>query len=250
MLPALATALQLSTFTPASNARAARATAGVWMQEVEASIEVSADAETSMDMAAAVPEKNERFKAISLNALDEWAERFPRLKVEAKDIKLASLIFPFKARSAQPCAPSAHAHSALAAPPVRSLHGQLLSASKRADRCTSALSLRPSLACQASPYLVEELIDWGMKVRTAHTHARTVGVGETGGAGLRASAASPSTAAAPRRPPPIHLSSTGAARLPTAPAHTPHRATSRTIRSTGWSSRRWTCSRRTTAQRS
>ena len=99
MLPALATALQLSTFTPASNARAARATAGVWMQEVEASIEVSADAETSMDMAAAVPEKNERFKAISLNALDEWAERFPRLKVEAKDIKLASLIFPFKARS-------------------------------------------------------------------------------------------------------------------------------------------------------
>ena len=59
-----------------------------------------------------------------------------------------------------------------------------------------------------------------MKVRTARTYARTVGVGETGGAGLRASAASPSTAAAPRRPPPIHLSSTGAARLPTAPAHT------------------------------
>ena len=74
MLPALATALQLSTFTPVSNARAARATTGVWMQEVEASIEVSADAETSMDMAAAVPEKNERFKAISINALDEWAE--------------------------------------------------------------------------------------------------------------------------------------------------------------------------------
>ena len=84
----------------------------------------------------------------------------------------------------------------------------------------------------------------------ARPHARTVGVGETGGAGLRASAASPSTAAAPRRPPPIHLSSSGAARPPTAPAHTPLRATSRTIRSTGWSSRRWTCSRRTTAQRS
>jgi hypothetical protein len=112
MLPALATALQLSTFTPVSNARAARATTGVWMQEVEASIEVSADAETSMDMAAAVPEKNERFKAISINALDEWAEKFPRLKVEAKDIKLASLIFPFKARSAHnsqlTCAPSPH----------------------------------------------------------------------------------------------------------------------------------------------
>ena len=112
MLPALATALQLSTFTPVSNARAARATAGVWMQEVEASIEVSADAETSMDMAAAVPEKNERFKAISLNALDEWAERFPRLKVEAKDIKLASLIFPFKARSARSPVHPVHARTA------------------------------------------------------------------------------------------------------------------------------------------
>ena len=98
LLPALATALQLSTFAPVSTGRAARATAGVWMQEVEASIEVSSDAEASMDMAAAVPEKNERFKAISLNALDEWAEKFPRLLPEVQDIKLASLIFPFKAR--------------------------------------------------------------------------------------------------------------------------------------------------------
>ena len=49
-----------------------------------------------------------------------------------------------------------------------------------------------------------------------------MGVGETGGAGLRASAASPSTAAALRRPPPIHLSSTGAARPRTlAPANRP-----------------------------
>ena len=49
LLPALATALQLSTFAPVSTGRAARATAGVWMQEVEASIEVSSDAEASMD---------------------------------------------------------------------------------------------------------------------------------------------------------------------------------------------------------
>jgi KamA family protein len=110
LFPALASALQLSTFTPASNARTTRAT-GVWMQEVEASIEpVTAEVEAPMDMAAAVPEKDERFKAISLNALDEWAEKFPRLKPEVRDIKLSSLIFPFK----------------------------------------------------ASPYLVEELIDWDM----------------------------------------------------------------------------------------
>ena len=112
LLPALVSGLQLATFPPVSNARTARVSTGVWMQEVEASIEaVSADVETSMDMAAAVPEKNERFKAISLNALDEWAEKFPRLKTEVRDIKLSSLIFPFK----------------------------------------------------ASPYLVEELIDWEME---------------------------------------------------------------------------------------
>ena len=116
LLPALTTALQLSTLSPPSNARTARVTAGVWMQEVEASIEpVSVEAEVPMDMAAAVPEKNERFKAISLNALDEWAERYPRLKTEARDIKLASLIFPFKARSARAPCTSAHAHRAFAA---------------------------------------------------------------------------------------------------------------------------------------
>ena len=126
LLPALATALQLSTFAPVSTGRAARATAGVWMQEVEASIEVSSDAEASMDMAAAVPEKNERFKAISLNALDEWAEKFPRLLPEVQDIKLASLIFPFKARACPCNAPVQPPHTrngALAAPAVRSLHG-------------------------------------------------------------------------------------------------------------------------------
>ena len=59
----------------------------------------------------AEPVENERFKAISLNALDEWAERFPRLQEKLKDIKMSALIFPFK----------------------------------------------------ASPYLVEELIDWEME---------------------------------------------------------------------------------------
>ena len=63
-----------------------------------------------MDMAAAAPETT-RFQAISLNAMDKWAEKFPRLQPKLKDIKMASLIFPFK----------------------------------------------------ASPYLVEELIDWEME---------------------------------------------------------------------------------------
>jgi len=55
--------------------------------------------------------KSERFKAIAINAMDAWAERFPRLKPKLRDIKMAALIFPFK----------------------------------------------------ASPYLVEELIDWDME---------------------------------------------------------------------------------------
>ena len=99
LLPALASAYQLSSFLPSSTRRAA-----VSMQEaMEATVEpVSAEAEAPMDMAAAVPEKNERFKAISLNALDEWADKFPRLQEKLKDIKLSSLIFPFKA---SPCAP-------------------------------------------------------------------------------------------------------------------------------------------------
>ena len=69
------------------------------------------DAETSMDMASEAPAAQQRFKAISLNALDTWAEKFPRLQDKLKDITTASLIFPFK----------------------------------------------------ASPYLVEELIDWEME---------------------------------------------------------------------------------------
>merc|ERR1719253_1259002 len=73
-------------------------------------ITVGNDATEPMAMAAEAP-KTERFKAISLNALDEWAEKFPRLQPKLKDITTASLIFPFK----------------------------------------------------ASPYLVEELIDWDME---------------------------------------------------------------------------------------
>ena len=52
-----------------------------------------------------------RAQAISLNALDEWAEKFPRLQEKLVDIQRSALIFPFK----------------------------------------------------ASPYLVEELIDWEME---------------------------------------------------------------------------------------
>jgi hypothetical protein len=158
MLPALATALQLSTFTPASNARAARATAGVWMQEVEASIEASiTGAETSMDMAAAVPEKNERFKAISLNALDEWAERFPRLKVEAKDIKLASLIFPFKAPSTRS--------------PVHPLHTRTVpSLHHPCDLCTASSSLHQS-AQAAAPLHFPCAPPW--RARPRHTWSRS-----------------------------------------------------------------------------
>ena len=67
-------------------------------------------AESSMDYDTK-PVENERFKAIALNAMEEWAEKFPRLKPHLKDIQMAALIFPFK----------------------------------------------------ASPYLVEELIDWDME---------------------------------------------------------------------------------------
>merc|ERR1719183_1852765 len=69
------------------------------------------DAETSMDMASEAPAAQQRFKAITLQSLDTWAEKFPRLQDKLADIKMSSLIFPFK----------------------------------------------------ASPYLVEELIDWEME---------------------------------------------------------------------------------------
>ena len=40
---------------------------------------------------------NERYKAISLQAVDRVAERHPQLKPHLDDIKLAGLVFPFKA---------------------------------------------------------------------------------------------------------------------------------------------------------
>jgi KamA family protein len=40
---------------------------------------------------------NERYKAISLQALDKLAERIPQLQPHLEDIKLSGLIFPFKA---------------------------------------------------------------------------------------------------------------------------------------------------------
>merc|ERR1719217_810529 len=64
-----------------------------------------------MDMAANAAPETTRFQAISLNAMDKWAEKFPRLQDKLTDIRMAALIFPFK----------------------------------------------------ASPYLVEELIDWEME---------------------------------------------------------------------------------------
>ena len=88
------------------------ATSALRMQEVDAVVEpITEDVETPMDMSATATPTTERFKAISLNALDEWGEKFPRLQPKLKDIKMSSLIFPFK----------------------------------------------------ASPYLVEELIDWEME---------------------------------------------------------------------------------------
>merc|ERR1719230_729906 len=52
--------------------------------------------DASMDMEGKQVE-NERFKAISINALDEWADKYPRLKEKMRDIQLSALIFPFKA---------------------------------------------------------------------------------------------------------------------------------------------------------
>lgn len=40
---------------------------------------------------------NERYKAITLQSLDEVAERHPKIILHLDDIKLAGLIFPFKA---------------------------------------------------------------------------------------------------------------------------------------------------------
>ena len=96
-----ASALQLGV-TPMTSSRAAVRMPAVQMQAEQSIDAPMQTAESSMDMDATKVAPGERFKAISLNALDEWAERFPRLKPELRDIRLSSLIFPFKA---SPCAP-------------------------------------------------------------------------------------------------------------------------------------------------
>ena len=107
---AAAVALQYSARPmPAVAARAA-----VRMDGAEATVQVEAESTKAaevLDLSNEAPPEQTRFKAIALNALDEWAERFPRLKPELQDIQRSALIFPFK----------------------------------------------------ASPYLVEELIDWEME---------------------------------------------------------------------------------------
>merc|ERR1719201_2167096 len=80
------------------------------MVEMDSPMQVIDQVDASMDYSQKA-QTNERFKAISLNALDAWAEKFLRLQPKLRDIKLSSMIFPFK----------------------------------------------------ASPYLVEELIDWDME---------------------------------------------------------------------------------------
>merc|ERR1712185_853230 len=62
-------------------------------------------------MRVACARHTRRSQAIALNALDTWADKFPRLQEKLQDIQRSALIFPFK----------------------------------------------------ASPYLVEELIDWDME---------------------------------------------------------------------------------------
>ena len=85
-----ASALQLGA-SPMTSSRAAVRMPAVHMQ-AEETIDAPVAADASMDMDATKVAPGERFKAISLNALDEWAERFPRLKPELRDIRLSSLI--------------------------------------------------------------------------------------------------------------------------------------------------------------
>jgi len=83
------------------------------MQETEVAADLMPPAEEStvVDLSNEAPPEQTRFKAIALNALDDWAEKFPRLQPNLQDIQRSGLVFPFK----------------------------------------------------ASPYLVEELIDWEME---------------------------------------------------------------------------------------
>ena len=108
MLSIALLALSYNAAPRAFTAPAARA--AVRMQEIAIDV-APAEADKPLDLSNEAPPEQTRFKAIALNALDEWAERFPRLKPELQDIQRSALIFPFK----------------------------------------------------ASPYLVEELIDWEME---------------------------------------------------------------------------------------
>ena len=56
----------------------------------------AAASETNV-VGAEVEQTNERFTPITLQSLDTWAEKFPRLQDKLADIKMSSLIFPFKA---------------------------------------------------------------------------------------------------------------------------------------------------------
>ena len=67
------------------------------MAEAEASLAApTVDASMPMEKTTEVV-KNERFRAISLDRVTEWAEKFPRLKPKLQDIQRSGLIFPFKA---------------------------------------------------------------------------------------------------------------------------------------------------------
>ena len=65
------------------------------MQEV--AIDADSKAASVLDLSNEAPPEQTRFKAISLNDLDKWAEKFPRMQEKMQDIQRSALIFPFKA---------------------------------------------------------------------------------------------------------------------------------------------------------
>jgi len=65
------------------------------MQEV--AIDADSKAASVLDLSNEAPPEQTRFKAISLNDLDKWAEKFPRMQEKMDDIQRSALIFPFKA---------------------------------------------------------------------------------------------------------------------------------------------------------
>jgi len=110
----LAVAVDSAALTQGARAfvtHARAAVSGIKLQETEVAADLMPPAESVVDLTNEAPPEQTRFKAISLQALDTWAERFPRLQENLQDIQRSGLVFPFK----------------------------------------------------ASPYLVEELIDWDME---------------------------------------------------------------------------------------